>query len=150
MNETNAPQIELTFAIIKPGAVAAKHSGDIIKQTEAHGFEVLALQKGLLTKQQAEVFYDIHKDRPFFGELVESMTSGPITVMVLARPNAVAAWRDLMGATNPAEAAEGTLRKQFGKNIGENATHGSDSIQNALREISLFFPDMLTNPEKAS
>ena len=144
MNETNAPQIELTFAIIKTGAVAAKHSGDIIKQNEAHGFEILALQKGLLTKQQTEVFYDIHKDRPFFGELVESMTSGPITVMVLARPNAVVAWRDLMGATNPAEAAEGTLRKQFGKNIGENATHGSDSIQNALREISLFFPDMLS------
>ena len=109
--------------------------------------EAAAIQAG---KQQTEVFYDIHKDRPFFGELVEAMTSGPITVMVLARPNAVAAWRDLMGATNPAEAAEGTLRKQFGKNIGENATHGSDSIQNALREISLFFPDMLTNPEKAS
>lgn len=148
MNDQNRNNMELTFAIIKPDAVKAKSSGEIIKQIEDKGFEILALQKGVLTKQQTEVFYDIHKDRPFFGELVEFMTSGPITVMVLAKPNAIAEWRDFMGSTNPAEAEEGTLRKQFGTNVGENALHGSDSLQNALREISLFFPDMLKQPEQ--
>ena len=148
MNDQNKNNMELTFAIIKPDAVKSKSSGEIIKQIEDKGFEILALQKGVLTKQQAEVFYDIHKDRPFFGELVEFMTSGPITVMVLAKPNAIAEWRDFMGSTNPAEAEEGTLRKQFGTNVGENALHGSDSLQNALREISLFFPDMLKQPEQ--
>ena len=148
MSENNNNQIELTFAIIKPDAVHARHTGEIIKQTEANGFEILALQKGILTKEQAEVFYEVHKDRPFYGELVNFMTSGPIIVMVLARPNAVAAWRELMGATNPAEAAKHTLRAQFGKNVGENAVHGSDSLQNSLREISLFFPDMLQQTEK--
>ena len=142
--------IELTLAIIKPDAVAAKHSGEIIKQIENKSFEILALQKGILTRQKAEVFYDIHKEKAFYGELVDFMTSGPINVMVLAKPNAVTEWRKLMGATNPAEAAEGTLRQQFGKNVGENALHGSDSHQNALREISLFFPDILAQSEKAN
>lgn len=133
---------EITLAIIKPDAVAAKNSGKIIDLIEKNGFEILGLGKIQLTKEHAEDFYAVHKDRPFFGELVEFMTSGPVIVLALEKENAVADWRKLMGETDPAKAAEGTVRKLFGKNIGENATHGSDSVENAENEVEFFFPYM--------
>ena len=99
-----------------------------------------------LSRSEAEGFYEIHKARPFFGELVQFMTRSPVVVAVLERDNAVVAWRDLMGATDPAKAAAGTIRKQFGSNVGENATHGSDSLDNAKREISYFFAGAAVSP----
>jgi len=131
-----------TLAIIKPDAVGAGLTGQIIELIERSGFTIAQLEKRQLSKAQAERFYDIHKARSFFGELVSFMTSGPVVVMVLERDAAVAAWRDLMGATNPAEARIGTLRQLFGKNIGENATHGSDSDENAAVEIEIMFPNL--------
>lgn len=140
--------MEITFAMIKPDAVQAKHVGKIIDMIEQHGFEIIRIAKGQLAEQDAQVFYDVHKERPFFGELVEFVTSGPVVVMALARENAVKEWRDLMGATNPAEAAEGTVRKRFGTSIGSNATHGSDAPETALREIALFFPELVQRKEQ--
>lgn len=134
--------LEKTFAIIKPDAVKHGDTGKIIDVIEQNNFTILRMEKLELDRDKAEVFYDIHRERPFFGELVEFMTSGPIVVMALAKENAVAAWRDLMGATNPAQAAPGTIRKLFGTSIGNNATHGSDSLENAQREIGLFFPEL--------
>jgi nucleoside-diphosphate kinase len=133
--------MERTFAIIKPNAVKDKNAGKIITMIEDAGFAILGMRKINMTKAEAEKFYAVHKKRPFFGELVEMMTSGPVIVMALEKDNAIKAWRDLMGATNPAEAAEGTIRKLFGSSIGENATHGSDSKENALIEIQQFFPE---------
>lgn len=133
---------ELTFAIIKPDAVAAHNSGKIIDRIEKEGFKILGMKKCKLNRAQAEIFYEVHKSRPFFGELVDFMVSGPVVVMTLQKENAIAAWRDLMGSTNPASANEGTLRKEFGANIGNNAVHGSDSKDNARREIALFFPEL--------
>lgn len=136
------PMAEKTLAIIKPDAVRAKNSGKIIDRIEQAGFEIIGMKKLQLTKDQAERFYAVHKERKFYPELVEFMTSGPVIVMALKKENAVAAWRTLMGATNPAEAAQDTIRKLFGTNVGENATHGSDSTENAKIEVEFFFPEL--------
>ena len=129
--------MQKTFAMIKPDAIKAKNSGKIIDMIESHGFTILAMKKLHLSQAQAEEFYAVHKHRPFFGELVSMMTSGPMVAMVLAKENAIADWRTLMGATNPAEAAPNTVRKLYGANIGENAVHGSDSQETAQQEISI-------------
>lgn len=131
--------IEQTFAIIKPDAVKAKQSGKIISVIEEHGFEILRLQKGQLSKELAKRFYDVHKEKPFFYELVDFISSGPVIIMVLQKEQAIDAWRQLMGATDPAKAAEGTIRKSFGTSIGHNAVHGSDSAETARKELALFF-----------
>lgn len=133
---------KLTFAMIKPDAVSREHTGKIIDMIEQNDFEIVRMQKVIIAKELAEEFYAVHKDRPFFGELVEFITSGPVIAMVLHKDNAVDSWRELIGATDPANAAEGTIRHAFGTNIGNNAVHGSDSSDNALTEIELFFPDM--------
>lgn len=129
----------LTFGIIKPDAVAKGHSGKIIDRIISSGFKIRGMKLIHQTRSQAEGFYAVHKERPFFGELTEFMSSGPCIVLALEKENAVPAWRELMGATNPAEAAEGTLRKDFAGSIGENAVHGSDSEENAAIEIAYFF-----------
>src|SRR5579872_2242804 len=131
--------LEQTFAIIKPDAVKAGHTGKIIDLIEQNGFEILRMQKGQLTKEMGEIFYDVHKERPFFGELVSFIASGPVVVLALQKENAIADWRKLMGATNPKDAAPGTIRKLFGTSIGNNAVHGSDALETAMRELSLFF-----------
>lgn len=129
----------MTFAMIKPDAVAAGDTGKIIDMIERDGFTVAFLQKVKLTKEGANILYDIHKDKPFFNEMVDFITSGPIVIMALAKDNAIKDFRELMGATNPAEAKEGTIRKLYGTEIGKNAIHGSDSIDNAKREMIIFF-----------
>lgn len=134
--------MERTFALIKPDAVAAKNSGAIISRIEQEGFTIIAMVKGEIPKELATEFYGVHKERPFFGELVEFITSGPVIAMALEKDGAIKAWRDLMGATNPAEAEENTMRKLFGANIGNNATHGSDAPETANFELELFFPDL--------
>lgn len=134
--------IERTFAFIKPDAVAAHNSGRIIDLIEQNGFNIVRMQKIQLNKNQAEQFYAAHKERPFFKELITYMTSGPAIALVLQKENAVQAWRDLMGSTNPATAAEGTIRKLYGTDITHNATHGSDSKENALQEMRQFFNDL--------
>ncbi len=131
--------VERTLCIIKPDAVEKRRSGAILQCIEEGGFKIVALQMKLLSRSEAEGFYEIHRHRPFFRELVQFMTRSPVVVAVLERESAVTAWRDLMGATDPAKAAAGTIRKQFGSNVGENATHGSDSLDNAQREIAYFF-----------
>ncbi len=131
--------VERTLCIIKPDAVEKRRAGAILQCIEEGGFKILALRMGQLTRSEAEGFYEVHRARPFFGELVQFMTRSPVIVAALERDNAVTAWRDLMGATDPAKAAAGTIRKQFGSNVGENATHGSDSSDNAKREIAYFF-----------
>jgi len=131
--------MERTFAIIKPDAFAAGHAGKILARIYAEGFKVVGLKKLYLSKVEAEGFYAVHKERPFFGELTDFMSSGPCIVMALEAENAIKKWRDLMGATNPAEAAAGTLRKEFGASIGENATHGSDAPETAEFELGYFF-----------
>lgn len=134
--------MERTFAIIKPDAVAAGKSGEIIAAIEANGFNIVAMKKMHLTPKQAGGFYYVHKERPFFGELVDFMCEGPIVAMILEKDGAIKAWRDLMGSTNPADAAEGTMRKQFGTDIGRNATHGSDAEETAAFETRYFFNGM--------
>ncbi|HEY0428344.1 MAG TPA: nucleoside-diphosphate kinase [Pyrinomonadaceae bacterium] len=129
----------LTFGIIKPDAVKKGHAGKIIDKILSAGFKIRGMKLIHQSIRQAEGFYDVHRERPFFGELTEFMSSGPCVVLALEKENAVKAWRDLMGATNPAEAAEGTLRKEFAGSIGENAVHGSDSDENAAIEIGYFF-----------
>lgn len=129
----------LTFGIIKPDAVRAGNQGKIVDRILADGFKIRGLKLMHLTKKQAEGFYAVHAGKGFFDELTDFMSSGPCIVMVLEKENAVKAWRDLMGATNPAEAAEGTLRRDFATSIGENAVHGSDSDENAAIEIAYFF-----------
>ncbi len=131
--------IDLTFGIIKPDAVHARKTGQIIQRILDDGFKIRALKMVHMTLPQAEGFYAVHRERPFFPGLTEFMSRGPCVVMVLAREGAVKAWRDLMGATDPAKADAGTLRKQFGTTVGENAVHGSDSPENAEVEISYFF-----------
>ena len=138
--------VERTLCIVKPDAVEKRHGGGILARIEEGGFRVQALRMMHLSRPVAEGFYEVHKSRPFFGELVQFMTRSPVIVAVLERDNAVAAWRDLMGATDPAKAAAGTIRKQYGSNVGENATHGSDSLENAKREISYFFPGAEVSP----
>ena len=128
-----------TLSIIKPDAVEGQHIGEILAMIEKAGLRIVEMKMLHLTKQQAEDFYDIHRERPFFGELVEFMTRSPVVVSVLEGEDAVAKYRQVMGATNPAEAAEGTIRKAFAKDVGENSVHGSDSAENAAREIAFFF-----------
>ncbi len=132
--------MEKTFAIIKPDAVAKNQIGDILAVTEGAGFTIRALQKVHMSRKQAEGFYAVHKERPFFGELVEFMTEGPCVLLCLEREDAVAKWRETMGATNPANAAEGTIRKRFAESVGRNCVHGSDSKENAAIELAYFFP----------
>ena len=134
--------LEKTFAIIKPDAVANGDSGDIISLIERNKFTILRMEKKQLSKEQAEQFYAVHKERPFFGELVEGMIKGPVIVMALEKEDGIKGWRDLMGATNPEDAALGTMRKMFGTDIGSNATHGSDAPETAKAELAFFFPDL--------
>jgi len=131
--------VEKTFAIIKPDAFAAGNAGKILARIYAEGFKVIGIKKLYLSKVEAEGFYYVHRERPFFGELTDFMSSGPCIVMALEAEGAIAKWRDLMGATNPAQADEGTLRKEFGASIGENATHGSDAPETAAFELGYFF-----------
>ena len=128
-----------TFGIVKPDAVSARKAGSIIQRILDHGFRIRACKLVHMTRQQAEGFYAVHRERPFFPGLTEFMSSAPCIVMVLEKENAVKAWRDLMGATDPAKAGNGTLRKEFGASVGENAVHGSDSDENAAIEIAYFF-----------
>jgi nucleoside-diphosphate kinase len=131
--------IQQTFAIIKPDAVASGHTGQILGIIEKAGFRIRGMKMVRLSKQQAEGFYDIPRERPFFEGLVTFMTEGPVVVLALERENAIKHWRDVMGATNPANAAEGTIRKAFAKNIERNAVHGSDAPETAAVEIAFFF-----------
>ncbi len=131
----------MTYAMIKPDAVAAENSGKIIDMIEKNNFEIMRLQKVILDKELAEEFYGEHKDKPFFGELVEFVTSGPVIIMALHKDNAIAAWRDLIGATDSRKAASGTIRNLYGTDIGKNAVHGSADSESALRELELFFPE---------
>ncbi len=131
--------LERTFAMIKPDAVAAKHTGEIISAIESNGFTIVKMRKEQLSKEKAQQFYAVHKAKPFFNELVDFITSGPVVVMMLEKENAVADWRKLMGATDPLKAEEGTLRKRFGTDIGHNAAHGSDAAQTAKEELAIFF-----------
>jgi len=131
--------MEQTFSIIKPNAVKKDVMGNIITMFEERGLKIAAAKLTVLSKEKCEEFYAEHKERPFFGELVEFMISGPVMLMVLAGENAISKNREIMGATNPEEAAEGSVRKLFGDSMGENAVHGSDSAESAQREISLFF-----------
>lgn len=128
-----------TFAIIKPDAVGAGKTGAIIQKMLDGGFQIRALKMLHMTLKEAQGFYAVHRERPFFSGLTEFMSSGPCVVLVLEKDGAVKAWRDLMGATDPAKADEGTIRKEFGSSVGENATHGSDSDENAAIEIAYFF-----------
>jgi nucleoside-diphosphate kinase len=132
-------QLERTFAIIKPDAVAAGHAGEILAMAEKAGFRVLALRKIRMSRLEAEAFYAVHRERPFFSSLVGFMTAGPCVVMVLERENAITKWRELMGPTDPAAAPEGTVRKLFGTNIERNAVHGSDGLETAASEVPFFF-----------
>ena len=134
--------MERTLAIIKPDAFARKLSGDILKQIEAAGLTVCALKLMHLTGQQVERFYEVHKARPFYGSLCQYMSSGPVIVMVLGGERAIERWRELMGATDPAKAAAGTIRKQFGEDIEKNAVHGSDAPATAAHEIAFFFNEL--------
>ncbi len=131
--------MERTFAIIKPNAFAAGNAGKILARIYAEGFTVVGIKKLYLSKKEAEGFYYVHKERPFFGELTDFMSSGPCIVMILEAPDAIKKWRDLMGATNPANAAEGTLRREFGDSLEANATHGSDAPETAAFEMGYFF-----------
>src|SRR6266850_1526446 len=131
--------IERTLAIIKPDAVERHLAGMIIQRIEAEGFQIRAMRRVSLTKAQAEGFYAVHRERPFFASLTAFMSSGPAIAMVLEAPDAIKKWRTLMGATDPAKADPGTLRKEFGESIERNATHGSDGPDTAAYEIGYFF-----------
>jgi nucleoside-diphosphate kinase len=134
--------MERTFAIIKPDATAKHHTGRILQRIEDAGFQIRAMKTLRLSQKEAEGFYAIHRDRPFFRSLTEFMASGPIVAMVLEAPDAIKKWRALMGATDPAKAEPGTIRKEFASSIGENATHGSDAPDTASFEIGYFFAGM--------
>jgi nucleoside-diphosphate kinase len=131
--------MERTLAIIKPDAVAAGHTGPIIQRIEAEGFQIRAMRLVRLTRADAEGFYAVHRERPFFGQLVDFMASGPVVVLALQAPEAIRQWRTAMGATNPEKADSGTIRKDFGTSIERNATHGSDAAETAAFEIGYFF-----------
>ena len=133
--------MERTFAIIKPDAVERNLIGKILERIESNGFKIAAMKKTQLSKTEAEGFYYVHKERPFFSSLTEFMCSGPVVLLVLEKEDAISAWRGLMGATNPEEADAGTIRKDFALNIEKNSTHGSDSAENAVFEISYFFSE---------
>jgi nucleoside-diphosphate kinase len=130
-----------TFAIIKPDAVTNRYTGKIYDRILQTGFTILSAKLLKMTLVQAEGFYAVHRERPFYGELTTFMSSGACMVLVLEKDNAVAAWRETIGATNPEEAAEGTIRKDFATSLGENAVHGSDSDENAEKEIAFFFTE---------
>ena len=134
--------MERTFAIIKPDAVKARNAGAILSRIEQAGFRIVAMRLQHLTKAEAEGFYAVHRERPFFGELTEFMSSGPCVLLALEAPDAIRKWRDTMGVTDPAKAAPGTLRKDFGESIGRNATHGSDAPETAAFELGYFFRGM--------
>lgn len=131
--------MERTFAIVKPDAVRRGLTGDILKRVEASGLSVVAMRKLHLSRADAEKFYDVHKARPFFSGLCEYMTSGPVVVMVLQGENAITRWRGLMGATDPKKADPGTIRRDYGIDVEQNATHGSDAPETAAQEIAFFF-----------
>ncbi|HEX2456902.1 MAG TPA: nucleoside-diphosphate kinase [Vicinamibacterales bacterium] len=134
--------MQQTLAIIKPDAIAARHAGQIIQRIEEAGFQIRAMRMVHLSQREAEGFYAVHRERPFFGSLTKFMASGPVVVLALEAPDAILKWRSLMGATDPAKADAGTLRKTFGKSIENNATHGSDAPETAAFELSYFFPGM--------
>jgi nucleoside-diphosphate kinase len=133
--------MERTLAIIKPDAVRNNNIGNIIAMIQAAGFKVLGCKLTRISKEQAGEFYAVHKERPFYGELVDFMSSGPIVPIALEKENAIADYRTLIGATDPAEAAEGTIRKNYATSKGENAVHGSDSVENGRNEIAFFFAE---------
>jgi len=133
---------ERTLAIIKPDAFARGLTGDIVKRIEAAGLKLRAMRLVRLGRAQAEAFYEVHKARPFYGSLCEYMSSGPVVVMALEADGAIVKWRELMGATDPAKAAAGTIRKDFGMDVEKNATHGSDAPETAAREIAFFFSSL--------
>jgi nucleoside-diphosphate kinase len=137
--------MQTTFAIIKPDAVKAGHTGKIIQRIEEAGFRIRAMQLRSLSKRDAEGFYAVHRERPFFASLTTFMSSGPAVVMALEAPDAIKKWRTLMGATDPAKADAGTLRKEFGTSIEYNATHGSDAPETAAFELGYFFPGIDLN-----
>ncbi len=131
--------VQRTFSIIKPDATERNLTGAVNAVIEGAGLRIVAQKRIWMSRREAESFYGVHRERPFFGELVDFMTSGPVVVQVLEGANAVARYREVMGATNPANAAEGTIRKKFARSIGENSVHGSDSPENAAIEIAQFF-----------
>jgi len=131
--------LERTFSILKPDATERNLTGAINAMIEKAGLRIVAQKRVRITKEQAERFYGVHKERPFFGELVQFMTSGPVVVQVLEGENAIAKYREVMGATDPSKAAEGTIRKAHAKSIGENSVHGSDAPETAVKEIAQFF-----------
>ncbi len=131
--------MERTFAIIKPDAVAAGQTGDIIAIIQKAGFRVVGMKMRRLAQIEAEAFYGVHRERPFYTSLVKFMTEGPVVVLVLEAPDAIKKWRDTMGATNPANAAEGTIRRRFAQSIERNCVHGSDAPETAAVEIPFFF-----------
>jgi nucleoside-diphosphate kinase len=131
--------VERTFAMIKPDAVAKGYTGEILTLIQNAGFSVVGMRLRRISKDEAEAFYSVHKARPFFNGLVTFMTEGPVVTLVLEREDAIAKWREVMGATNPANAAEGTIRKKFAKNIERNSAHGSDAPETAALEIPFFF-----------
>ncbi len=131
--------VERTFGIIKPDAVAKGHTGAILSLIQSNDFKIVGLRQRRITKGEAEAFYAVHKERPFYTTLVTFMSEGPVVTLVLEREDAIKKWRDVMGATNPANAAEGTIRKQFAESIERNAVHGSDAPETAAQEIPFFF-----------
>ena len=134
--------ISRTYAMIKPHAVASGNAGKIIERIEREGFKVVAMKMTQFSPKFAEIFYAVHAARPFFGELVADISSGPIVALILEKENAVLAWRDLIGATDPAKAAEGTIRKLYAESVGKNAVHGSDADETASLESALVFPEV--------
>jgi nucleoside-diphosphate kinase len=132
----------LTFTMIKPSAVSSGYSGPIIAKFTEGGFRIVAMKKHQLTRRQAESFYEVHKERPFYADLVEFMISGPVVAAILEKENAVESFRNFIGATDPAKAAQGTIRQLYGTSLSENAVHGSDSDENAARECSFFFSEL--------
>jgi nucleoside-diphosphate kinase len=137
--------MQTTFAIIKPDAVTGGHTGQIIQRIEEAGFRIRAMQLRHLSAREAEGFYAVHRERPFFASLTKFMSSGPVVVLALEAPDAIKKWRTLMGATDPGKADAGTLRKQFGTSIEYNATHGSDAPETAAFELGYFFPGIELN-----
>lgn len=137
---------ERTLAIVKPDAMEANKAGAIIARIQEEGFTVCGMKQIHLTLAQAEGFYDVHRERPFFGELTQFMSRGPVVVLALEAEGAIAKWRDVIGATDPSKAADGTIRKLYGKDVGENAVHGSDATETAAREIGYFFPGYEVRP----
>jgi nucleoside-diphosphate kinase len=131
--------MERTLCIIKPDAVRNQNIGNIVAMIQKAGFRILGMKQMTISTAVSGEFYAVHKARPFYGELVDFMSSGPIVPIALEKENAVADWRTLIGATNPAEAAEGTIRKMYATSVGENAVHGSDSVENGQREVAFFF-----------